>query len=353
MKNRNTSLDLLKILAIFLIVSFHASYKGIPANAVSGMGSINQILYYTFYHFGELGVNLFMLITGFFLVNSRKVGKDKIISFVLDIYFFSTLSIFMALAMKKYTFHLQDLLPVTFSYYWYITVYLIIYVLSPFINNFIHSLSKKSFQKLLIAIFCVFSIIPTLAGIIVGGTEEFGFYNRFVWLLFMYLVGGYLYIYQKDLAIMNNSPKKIIHILLKIVFFVAIFAYFAIQGNINTRLFNITPTYFWGPNSVVMCFASILLFSLFYNLKIANNKLITVLSSSTLSIYLLHEHPKLVHILWQNIFPISNFLYSKKLFLIILVASLTVLAIGTSIHYIKKYTFDKIIKVKLLKLGIR
>ena len=352
MKNRITSLDLLKILAIFLIVSFHASFKGIPAPVANNLNWFNQILYFLFYHFGELGVNLFMLITGFFLVNSRKVHWSKIIKFIIDVYFFSLISVLFCIIMNKYVFHIKDLFPITFSYYWYITGYLIIYILSPFINRFIKCLSHKDFFRFLFILFVILSLIPTLASFITGNTEELGFYNRFTWLLFIYLVGCYLSIYRHQTKIMIYSVKEQLLILLKILITIISFAIFAYFAKINTGLFSLPVTLFWGPNSIVMFFMSLSIFALFYHLKIPNNKLISVISESTLSVYLLHEHPKFLFILWLNIFSLPSFYYSKKLFLVILGASLLVILAGVIMHHIKKYTFDKFINCILAKIGV-
>lgn len=349
MKSRFASLDLLKILAIFLIVSFHAVYKGIPASIVNEFSCINQVLYYLFYHFGELGVNLFMLITGFFLIDSKQVRISKIVKIISNVYFFTAISIVVSIVMKKYIFHIQDLLPITFTYYWYITGYLIIYILSPFINRFVKKISRKEFQKLLITLFMFFSVIPTIAGLIVGGTEELSFYNRFTWLLFLYLVGGYLSIYRDKLSLMTSPIRKSLTFFSKLIIFTGLFAIFAYFAKINTRFFNISPTFFWGPNSIVMFFISVLLFSIFYHLEIPNNKLISAISETTLTVYLLHEHPKFVAILWSDIFSFTPFYFSKKLFPIIIGASLIIIIVGALVHHIKRYTFDRLLDNILLK----
>lgn len=350
MKGRVASLDLLKILAVFLIVCFHASYKGVPATIIHDTNFVNRSLYYFFYHLGELGVNLFMLITGFFLVNSQQVKKTKIIKLIIDVYFFSILSILLTILIGKYTFHLQDLFPISFSYYWYITAYLIIYILSPFINKFVKDLPKKEFQKLLVILFVMLSLIPNLAGLIIGSTEELGFYNRFIWLFFVYLVGGYLSLYQDKLSILKSSPRKTLFRLLGLFIFTSAFVLLASYIKINTRFFNIPPTYFWGPNSIVIFPASILLFSLFYRLKVPPHKSISTLSSATLSVYLLHEHPKFCFALWFDIIPLSSFYYSKKLYPVIIAVSFAIIIIGTLIHQLKKSTFDQVIDRILLKL---
>lgn len=64
-KQRNCSLDLLRVIAILMIIIFHVCYKALIFNNLSGF---NKLIVAFFLHFGEIGVNLFMLITGFFCI---------------------------------------------------------------------------------------------------------------------------------------------------------------------------------------------------------------------------------------------------------------------------------------------
>lgn len=67
-QERQTNMEALRILSMFFIVSFHLSYK-------SGFDfsdpTPNLLWVKSLWLLGELGVNLFMLVTGYFLVTSR------------------------------------------------------------------------------------------------------------------------------------------------------------------------------------------------------------------------------------------------------------------------------------------
>lgn len=73
---RNYSLDLLRIFSIILIIVFHVCYKSLDFSKLTGF---NQIIVGFFWHFGEIGVNLFMLITGYFLYKSEKSQKSSVL----------------------------------------------------------------------------------------------------------------------------------------------------------------------------------------------------------------------------------------------------------------------------------
>lgn len=73
---RKSNIELLRIVSMFLIVSFHYVYK---SGYVFDKLNYNSFIVKTFYFFGELGVNLFLLITGYFMVNGKFKFKKLLI----------------------------------------------------------------------------------------------------------------------------------------------------------------------------------------------------------------------------------------------------------------------------------
>lgn len=351
---RNYSLDLLKIIAILMIVMFHYTYKGIIYNQLT---NFNKIIYSIVFHFGEIGVNLFMLITGYFLCKQEKINKNKVIRFILDVYFYSILSIIIVICFKKYVFSYQDLFPISFSYYWYITAYIIIYILSPYINKLIKSLTQKEYRNLLTILFIIFSVIPTFVGFLQGDTEGFYFYNRFVWLIYMYLIGSYICLYKDKLNILKLTTLNLVKKLFSLSIILILFIIFLFKLNIPILIPYdgiqlIKPYFMWQPNSILVFLVSTLIFLIFVKLNIKELKIIKLLSASTIGIYMLHEHHKFVSVLWYDILPVSKYFKSYKLYFYILFGSILVCLAGTVIFYIKKYTFDKLIDYLLNNINI-
>lgn len=67
---RKNNIELLRVIAMFLIITFHYVYK---SDYIIESLNLSSILIKTFYFFGELGVNLFILITGYlwYRVNTK------------------------------------------------------------------------------------------------------------------------------------------------------------------------------------------------------------------------------------------------------------------------------------------
>ena len=68
---RNSSFELLRILSILLIISFHYFIHGNNEQIFTSDFTSNKILAYTFGIWGRLGVNCFIFISSWFLVKSN------------------------------------------------------------------------------------------------------------------------------------------------------------------------------------------------------------------------------------------------------------------------------------------
>ena len=360
LKKRQSNIELLRILAIICIISFHYVYK---SGYVLTDLKANSLIIKSFWFLGELGVNLFILITGYFLINS-KFSFKKLIKLIIEVNFYYLITLFVSLTFGnsieggivalfpnfKTTF--LRFFAVIFNRYWFITAYILIYILSPYLNKFIKSLTKNEHKKLLIIILTIWSIIPTFFGIFNNNTESLLYYNRFIWLIILYFLGAYIKLYSLKLFNKNKIKRSIMISLISfatmILGVIIIYHFKDIFLKIGIK----QEAYFWQPNSIPMIILSIAIFELFLNFKIKNNKLINLLASTTLGIYMLHDGP-LANILWKKIFKSLNCLNSKYAIIYIIVHTFIIFIVGSLIDLIRqlieKITLDKFLNSKLFK----
>ncbi len=102
-EERNSSIELLKLIAIFLIVINHvtqtatttnSAYLGIMEHAVEiglATSDINKILLIIFRHFGAFGNAVFMICSSWFLCEKTVVQGKKVVKWVLDVWAISVL----------------------------------------------------------------------------------------------------------------------------------------------------------------------------------------------------------------------------------------------------------------------
>ena len=144
---RNSNIELLRILCMLMIVSEHlASYHN--------KGAIdNQDLVYTdiIRNFCTCSVNTFVLISGFLGIRFK---LPRLLDICNKAWFYSVFGLILSIGVGVHIFaprtDFLDFFPVFSRRYWFITVYVVLYLLSPFINIFVDSLSKEKLFKFLV-----------------------------------------------------------------------------------------------------------------------------------------------------------------------------------------------------------
>ena len=348
---RNYSLDLLRIFSIILIIVFHVCYKSLDFSKLTGL---NQIIVGFFWHFGEIGVNLFMLITGYFLYKSEKSQKSKIIRLIYDIWLYYIFNIITLIFVKGgYTITYNALFPVSLGNFWYITSYIVILLLAPYLNKLIKNLNYSEHKKLLIIFFIVFSLIPTISGLSIGTTENGVVYSRFAWLIYIYFLGAFISKYQdKDKILIKNRKffiKLLVLLIISLLCFMLITKYLLVHKMPDLKI-----NYMWPPNSVIVFLISLVIFVIFTKISIIKQGLLTRIIKNTsphvLGVYLFHDSPYNYVIFSEGIIWLNNLHAAKRLVPTIILISLAFFIAGLVISIIKKYTFDKIYQKIILKV---
>lgn len=342
-KERMSNFELLRIFSILLIISFHYVYKG---NFVFEALTVNKMIVNYFTMFGEIGVNLFILISGYFMIHSNKIKTKKIVLLLIEVLFYNLLSLLIVSHFEWRIFismlSFKDFFPTIYGTYWFTTAYILLIIISPYINRLIKNLSFKEFSHLVLILICLYSIIPTLFGIRLNNTESLLYYNRFIWIIIIYMIGAYISLYREKISIFSKGrgfyivTTILISLLaLFIIYIIEIFPSFFNQLGIHSS------TYLWRPNSILILLWSLSLFLLFMGIRI-QSRIINTLASTTLGIYLLHDG-KIQHVLWNNIFKNSTHTYSRFLIIHILIAVSIIFIVGCFIDLIRQYLANKIV----------
>lgn len=349
-KIRNSSIELLRIVAMILIVMHHYCI-GSNFSFNTDIG-IYQVLMEIFSFGGKIGVNIFVLIMGYFgIKNNFKI--KKVFLLMMSVLFYSILGLLLAYVFNC-SISTKDLMnsifPTLSSLYWFFTTYIIVYILSPYINKFINCLSKNEFLKILFILLVLLSIIPVFT------IFDLGFSN-YAWFIFVYMTGAYIYKY------INNINKKYLIISL-ISSLLIIFTSIVIFKTMSVKysVLNDYILYFAQQASIFAFIASITLFLLFKDINITPNKFINKIAGTTFGIYLFHSNKYLQNFLWNDFFIPSKWSNGPYLIFHFIISILIVFIIGIIIDSIKKYTYDKIvdkiyeclrIKIKGTKLYIK
>lgn len=167
---RNTALDLIRILAVYLVISIHFfSYIGFYEQTVKGGQLYVAVLTRTFC---TTCVPLFLILTGY-LMNSKEISKKYYLSISKTLNIYVLVSIIQIMfekvcynkdiSIKNVTINILNFTAT--NYAWYIEMYIGLYILIPFLNILYRNISEKKQKKILVVSLLFLTALPGLVNI--------------------------------------------------------------------------------------------------------------------------------------------------------------------------------------------
>ncbi|MBQ6494983.1 MAG: acyltransferase [Bacilli bacterium] len=356
MKTRESNYELMRIISMFLIIIYHTiGYGNLIYNTdnIYMKGLLYLIRYTAIVH-----VNSFVLLSGYFQSKS-KFKLSKLLNLVLcTLFYVNVLNLVLYKIgylhdVTKFSL-LTNILPSLIGNYWFISTYVLLYILSDYLNLVINRLNKDEYKKLLVVLFIVVSIIPFVFGHSVFNNSGFSLYN----FVFLYFIGGYLRRYPlKDSYYFNRYSKTGYLFFLIFIFFMMVFISFSLYALTNEQ--SSIEAVDWiidrindvrrGHSTPYVIIQSICYFEIFGLLSF-KSKIVNYLSSCTFGIYLFHEHKYIRPIIYVLLgVDRGGYSFSFWVFKDILVCAIIIFLLGVIIDSLRKIIFKIIGKTKLLK----
>ena len=150
-KIRNSNIELLRIFAMFaIVISHNAMVCGIDSTKMPLC--FNRVFLESM-RLGKLGVAIFVMITGYYMCKT-KFKLSRIVSIVLQTLFYSITFFIVFCIVDRNNFDLKNLtysfFPIITSKYWFVTAFIILSLIIPFLNPVINSISKQKMRVLII-----------------------------------------------------------------------------------------------------------------------------------------------------------------------------------------------------------
>lgn len=303
---RNSSIELLRIISMFVIVAYHYSLHGgydkFSAYKFSGGVLFVQLLGL----FGKVACSVFALISGYYLAvqkGSLKEQYKRILPLYIEMHFYYLVILVFVLATKLVPISpalwIKSLFPLIFGT-WYIKYYILLLLFSPFLGTWLRSLDKRSYQKLVILVIILWSVVQTFS----NAAWDFGEMDFF---FVMYLIGGYLKLYMNSIPPRKKTGILSFAFIFLMIASVIVFDFVGLQTGIKQLIDY--ATYFRRYDTVLAlgCAVSVFLFSLgatFYN------GIINKVASATLGIYLIHNNALIDTYIWKVLYPNSEYIYN-------------------------------------------
>lgn len=340
-QGRRSNFELLRIISTIMIIVYHFAFWSAFDYIELEKYPVNYLFLNFLELFGKVGVDIFILISGYFLIEKDDIKVSKVIKLWLQIFFYSLLSyILFSLNIFKSDYFensiplfIERVMPISHGNWWFASSYFIIFLFSPFLNRFFKSLSNKQYLIFL-------ALAVTCGSIIVTLTQKNEFQGiRLIPFFIIYSIGGYIKLHLNEI---HFSRKK-----LGVILFVAI-----VVGLIVLLLWRReakTDTFIKGYFLVMVgsetfpitMIISIVLFLIFKETEIGVKKPVNIVASASFAVYMIHTDILFKQTLWRTIIHGSDFQYGKLLIPYTIAACLGVYAACTVIELARIYLLEK------------
>ena len=351
MKKRVVSIELLRILAMMMVVMLHYLDKGDILPTLTKEMGLNGYVAWGMESLSAVAVNVYMLISGYFLVESG-FKPGRLVELLCQVLFYTILVPVVLLAVGILepgyfnVYHiLRDILPVQMEQYWFITAYVIMYLFSPILSTAAKTMTQEQLKRTVLPLLLFFSVSKTILPVELA-IDKAG--NDGIWYLCVFLVAAYIRLYGIPFI---EGKKAVVR---------GFLCYLAGCAGIFCLTFAVRMVYFktgsldhfikigFDYNHLLNLFGAVGLFYGFLHLKISSEgkfaKVIYTLAPYSLGVYLLHEQIE-IRYLWPHWMGAS---YSGNVVLLVcrcIFSVLFIYAVGTAVDAVRGYIFRGIRKI--------
>ena len=263
---------------MLMIVAGHVVLRHKAPYAITDSDEIIKLFCMSFF---SVAVNSFILITGYFGLFFK---KERFIRLIFQTFFYSAILLLVSILIGWHQFNpykdLFALMPVLTKQYWFITCYVVLYIISPWLNEWIKSLDRKTYLQILGMGFVIIYVWPTFSYLFNTGQfigdSGYGIIN----FSYLYLLGRFLNLHLTD----SHSSSRYFF-----GYLISAFSLFVCQYSLSWIL-GFEFTSWLSYNTIFILFGSVCLFMTFKELDFSS-RLINYWAKPCLAVYLIHLNP--------------------------------------------------------------
>lgn len=329
-KKRMANLELLRCVAMMMVIVLHYQGKSAILASLTGesLGDVGTAAW-LLEAFCIVAVNVYMLISGYFLCTTS-FKLSRLLQLLIQVWLYSVVFGVLGAATGIISetpvdihYFLTLIFPVSMKHYWFLTAYVFLYLLLPFVGAAVRRMSKPQMQitvAFLLITFCVLkSILPVRLEM-----DEKGY--DCLWYLCVFVTAAY--IRRFGVSFLKKRGRAVsLYVVCCLLAFAGTMAlhFFYVRTGSLGRMTSMCMEY----NHILPFLAAVGLFGAFAKTEI-NGKIagvINVVAPYTLGVYLMHENLGLRYT-WQNWFGADRISNVGELLLWTLLAVLGVFVSG-------------------------
>ena len=331
-KERNSNLELLRILAMLLIIASHyVANSGITNLFDVQNPTTNMVFLQLWGMWGKAAINIFILISGYFMCKSS-LTLNKILKLYLEVKFYRIIIFFIMYAMGYQSLGVIEIFKAVFSLLHgfnrgFTGSFFAFYIFIPFYNLLIQKMNKKNHFSLICMLIFTFTFTGTFMGAPV--------FHHMGWYMTLYFVASYIRLYPNE----HTENCKLNFIVLGVV---TLLSYMSI---IAFDVLHIDMAYYFVVDShkIFAFLIGVSAFLAFKNLNIKTNKIINRLSATTFGVLLIHANSEAMRtFLWQDLIKVPQ-MYNLpliELFLHALLSMIGVFVVFSLLDMIRIYVLE-------------
>ena len=244
--------------------------------------SVKSLFLLIFGAWGKIGINCFVLITGYFMCKSQITAK-KFFKLLFELKFYNVVIYLMFLLFGYETFSIKAfvkcIFPICSVSDGFTGCFLLFYLCIPFLNILIHNLNEKQHIRLI--------LLVSFTYIFFGTVPKFSVTMNYVsWFCVLFFLASYIRLYPKKLF--ENTTFWGMATLISITLSVASVISCAWLGSKIDR--NMAFYFVTDSNTLLAVTNGICSFMFFKNLKIKQSKFINTVAASTFGVLCIHAN---------------------------------------------------------------
>ena len=309
---------------MLMIVAHHyvvnSGLSDMDSPLVKAPSSANSLYLTLFGAWGKVGINCFLMITGYFMCNSN-ITLRKFLKLILQIYLYRIL-IFPILLMAGYeTLSLRRIyyliMPVgSFATADFVSCFIAFWLTIPFLNRLIHNLNEREHALMIILSLLLFTLLGSIPTFIVP-------LNYITWFGIIYFIASYLRLYPHPIFECRKfwGGMTLVVTLLSLISVVSIQCLFGHKG--------LGYSYFFvrDSNKILAVAFAVSSFLWFNNMNIKYSRVVNAFGAGTFGVLLIHANSNAMRDwLWKDTVDCVGH-YNLPLFNLILFSVGVILAI--------------------------
>lgn len=276
---RDSNMELLRIVSMLLVLVLHAGFKSLNAP------TLEDVQLYPFSAFRRffteaasiVCLNVFVLISGWYAIRPK---VKRFCAFIFQVLFIGLVIYLVLLALgKTEVWNRTQWTEFIFMGrgVWFVSAYIVLYVLSPILNYFAEHAPRVQFKRFLLAFFAVQLVFAFIM-------DESYFNNGYSPLSFigLYMLARYARMYPNSLTTQNKYLDLCVYLALTLL--TTCLAIIKVKYSIAEGL------YLYAMSSPLIILSSFYFFLFFTKISF-HSRLVNWIASSAFAVYLFHTDP--------------------------------------------------------------